>query len=250
MALDPVALSVIFIGLALGSFIKGLTGMGFPMIAVPFLASFLSVEHAVVVVQIPNLVGNLWIVWSQRRVLKSTPLRFDLFGPALLMVAVGAWFLDIADDQTVIILLTVALTGYLILLWLNPDFRLHGLADKILTPVISLIGGFLQGATGVSGSIFSPLVYSLRLDKEVFVLYNGLLYGSFNVIQIAVLIWLGLFTAPRLIEGTLALLPLFLFQYLGMRMMRQISRTSFDRWVIFFLVVIEGNLLWQLFLSD
>ena len=55
---DLYSLSIIGLGLALGAFVKGLTGMGLPLVAVPFMASFLGAEHAIVVMQIPGLVSN------------------------------------------------------------------------------------------------------------------------------------------------------------------------------------------------
>ena len=61
MPLDPFALSVIFIGLGLGAIVKSFAGAGLPLVAVPFMSIFLGVEHAVVVIQIPNIISNLWL---------------------------------------------------------------------------------------------------------------------------------------------------------------------------------------------
>ena len=49
MTFDAYSLSIILIGLAIGSFAKGLTGLGFPLVAIPFMATFLGAEHAIVV---------------------------------------------------------------------------------------------------------------------------------------------------------------------------------------------------------
>ena len=245
MTFDAYSLSIILIGLAIGSFAKGLTGLGFPLVAIPFMATFLGAEHAIVVAQIPNMAANIWLCVSHRRELKVTPLRMDLLLPAALTVVVGVWFLDIWDDRIIIILLAVCLGGFLILLAVKPNFKLEGVAYRIITPIASLIGGFFQGVTGVSAPIFSTLIFSYRLKKESYVLYNAVVFGLFNIVQIVALIWLGMFTMERTIEGLLALIPLVFFQYLGMKAMGYISLHLFNVAVVVMLVVMEIKLIWD-----
>ena len=167
MNFDLQALAVIFAGLAIGYFVKGMTGTGLPMVAVPFLAIFLGAEHAIVVLQLPNIVSNTWLVWAHRREIGPSKLRADLFLPAALMVIAGVWFLDQAADNVIMLLLTVSLGLFLLILLIKPNFRLTGKADKIVTPVASVIGGFIQGATGVSGAVFTPcLLYTSPSPRD------------------------------------------------------------------------------------
>ena len=85
--LDPTELAVVFLAIGAGAFIKGLTGTGFPLVAVPVMAVFLGVEHAVIVLQIPNLVSNgahaantITISWNKILV---GPMGFDPMAPRL-----------------------------------------------------------------------------------------------------------------------------------------------------------------------
>ena len=245
MPLDLYALSIILIGLAAGSFVKGLTGMGLPLVAVPILAAFLGAEHTIVVIQIPGLVSNAWLVWSQRQSRRNVKLRYDMVVPALIMVVAGVWFLDFADERIIILLLTGAVAVFLALLLLNPEFRLDGRMGRIVTPLASACGGFSQGATGVSAPLFSTLFLSFRLERQAYIYYSGLVFGLFNAIQICALLLFGMFTWQRTAEGVLALIPLFVFQFLGMKLMGRISQKIFMRAVIAVIVVMEIKLLWQ-----
>jgi hypothetical protein len=47
-------LGIILVAIALGSFVKGVTGSGLPQIAIPVMAIFLGVERAVVLMAIPG----------------------------------------------------------------------------------------------------------------------------------------------------------------------------------------------------
>jgi len=243
--LDPTALTVIFFALGIGAFIKGMTGGGLPLVAVPIMAIFLDVEHAVIVLQVPNVVSNVWLVWSHRRQFKEAPIKLDIMAPSAITLVIGVWFLSSADKQMTLLLLAVILGAFLLLLLAKPDFKLEGKTNKIVTPVASSIGGFAQGATGVSGPVYSPLLYALRLGKEPFVFYNGFLYGFFNVVQIGAMIWFGMFTTERVLQGVIALIPLFIFQYVGMKMTSRVSLTTFNKVVVAILVVMEAKLVWD-----
>ncbi len=245
LPLDLYSLSIICFGLALGAFVKGLTGMGLPLVAVPFLASFLGAGRAVVVMQIPGLVSNAWLVWRHRGVVREIPLRYDLMLPAVVMTVFGVWFLGTATDNATILLLAAVVAVFLLLLIFNPSFRLDGKIGRIATPIASMAGGFIQGAAGVSGPLFSTLLMSFRLRKEAYVFYNGLLFGLFNLIQIIAMAGFGMWTWQRFFEGCLALIPLFVFQFIGMRLMGSISTRVFNGAVIAIIFVMEIKLLWE-----
>ena len=85
---------------------------------------------------------------------------------------------------------------------------------------------------------------SFRLKREAYVFYNGLVFGLFNVFQIGAMIWFDMFTRQRIMEGFLALIPLFIFQYLGMRTMGAISTKAFNAVIITVIVAMEIKLVW------
>lgn len=243
--LDPSELAVVFLAIGAAAFIKGLTGTGFPLVAVPVMAVFLGVEHAVIVLQIPNLVSNVWLVWRYREQMKTTPHPKSMFVPSGIAIILGVWFLSAVDRTSAMIFLSVMLGFFLILLVIKPDLTLKGVALKIVTPIASAIGGFAQGATGVSGPAYTPLIFSMRLHKEAFVYYHGILYGFFNAVQISAMVWFGLFTPERLFQGLIALIPLLLFQYVGMMLTKRASLSTFNKAVIGVLILMEAKLIWD-----
>ena len=117
MPLDPFALSVIFIGLGLGAIVKSFAGAGLPLVAVPFMSIFLGVEHAVVVIQIPNIISNLWLSYANRSKIKETPLHLELVIPSAVAVFIGVWFLSFADRELTGVLLAGFLGIFLILIF-------------------------------------------------------------------------------------------------------------------------------------
>ena len=55
-----------FAALALGGTLKGATGMGAPLIAIPVMTALFDVRLAVVVMLLPSLYTNLWQLWIFR----------------------------------------------------------------------------------------------------------------------------------------------------------------------------------------
>ena len=249
MPLDPFALTVIFIALGLGAVVKSIAGAGLPLVAVPFMAIFLGVEHAVIVIQVPNIVSNLWLIYTNRSKIKETPLHLELVIPSAVAVFIGVWFLSSADRDLTGLLFAGFLGIFLVLIWLKPEFKLSGLTNKIVTPVVSVLGGFVQGSAGASHPIYSPLLYSLRLSREGFLLYSGLLFGSFNIIQVVGMLIFGMFTLQHFWQGLVALIPLFIFQYAGMKFSSRVSPALSNKMVLVILIAIELKLVWDVFIG-
>ena len=248
MPLDPSALTVIFIALGLGAVVKSIAGAGLPLVAVPFMAIFLGVEHAVIVIQVPNIVSNLLLIYANRSKIKETPLHLELVIPSAVAVFIGVWFLSSADRDLTGLLFAGFLGIFLVLIWLKPEFKLSGLTNKIVTPVVSVLGGFVQGSAGASHPIYSPLLYSLRLSREGFLLYSGLLFGFFNTIQVVGMLIFGMFTLQHFWQGLVALIPLFIFQYAGMKFSSRVSPALSNKMVLVILTAIELKLIWDVFI--
>ena len=60
-------LLAVLAAISLGALLKGMTGLGLPLFAVPALAVITSVEEAVVLMVFPSLGSNLWLVVSHRQ---------------------------------------------------------------------------------------------------------------------------------------------------------------------------------------
>lgn len=58
-ALDAFALSAIVVALVLGGVVKGVTGIGVPLVAMPILVHFMPVKAAVLLLSMPIILGNI-----------------------------------------------------------------------------------------------------------------------------------------------------------------------------------------------
>ena len=242
MGVDPISvgsIAVILLALAAGSFMKGITGLGLPLIAVPVMASFLGVEHAVVVMVIPGIVTNAWLLWVHRSQVAAARHLPALLLAGMVGVGLGTWVLSALSERMLSLVLALAIGGYLLTLLLHPRFSLSRAVDRYLSPVIGLVAGVMQGATGISSPVVATYFHALRLDQRAYVFSVTATFQVFCLAQLFSLNQAGLFTHTRFLEGMLALLPIVVILPLSMRLARIVSRRAFDRILVALIVVME-----------
>jgi uncharacterized membrane protein YfcA len=239
------ALAIVLVAIAVGSFFKGATGIGLPIIAIPTLAAFLGVQHAVVVITIPTFISNVWIVWRYRRMAAGIPhLPVSLLAAAAGTV-LGAFVLAALTDTALVWLLIGWIAAYLLNLALNPDFRLQGRLAKYLSPVIATIAGLSQGATGISGPVVATWIHSYRLQAQVYVFGVSIMFLVIAFVHLVAVSGIGLMHQDRLWQGLLAIIPSLLFVQIGMWTTPHISPKWFNRMVIAIVIVMEAKLIWD-----
>ena len=225
-------LAIIFLAIALGALIKGLTGAGTPLVAIPVMAIFLDVERAVMAMTIPSLASNGWLMWSLRSHLRENRQLPVLLLTGIPGVVLGTLALKAADARTLSAVVAVLVLGYVLLRLGKPDFALRASLERRLSPAVGLGGGVLQGATGMSGPLLITYLHSCRLEPPVYVVSLVTMFQVFAVVQIASLVGTGLYTAANLIDGLFALVPMAIALPIGIRLADRISRRSFDLWVL------------------
>lgn len=227
-AITTESIAIIVIALAVGSFAKAITGIGLPPIAIPIMAGFLGMERTVVILVIPTMASNAWLVWEYR---KHASLNRDL--PIVLLtgmvgVALGTWALSELDDQVMFLLLAVWTWVYLLLAHFKPELKLPEWVQRPIAPVVGVAAGILQGATGVSGPIVATYFHALRLSKEAYVFSVTLSFLVLSGWQVIALVPMGMFTQSRFYEGLLALIPTLVVMPLGIYLARVMSARVFN----------------------
>lgn len=234
--------AIIIAALSLGAFVKGVTGSGLPQIAIPVMASLLGVERSVVVMAIPGVVSNLWLLWTFRESFGKTRDLPVLLALGIAGVVLGTWLLDALDPRVLSLTLAVLIVVYAGLFVSPVEFRLPARVTRWTSPPVGLAAGALQGATGISGPLVQTYFHSYRLDKHVYVVSIVTLYGVFSVVQVVTLAGLGLYTSARLFESALALIPMAVLLPLGTRVARRISQRAFDGWIVALLLATAAKL--------
>ncbi len=231
------------LGIVFAAFVKGVTGMGFPVIGAPIAALFLDPQTTVVAITIPAFVMN--IVQAVQGGVSRALVRRLL--PVLLVLVpsaiAGTIVLARVSRSMLMLLLGLMIIVYAVVaLW-----RLRLVVSPEHERWVGALVGLCSGVIGGATSMFAPPVVmyltALQLPKAAFVSTTAVCLLVGQIPHLASLVSLRLLTGPRL--GMAALfcgLSAFGF-LLGVRLQRTISQQQFAKVVLVTLLVVGLSLL-------
>jgi uncharacterized protein len=237
------ALFVMALALGAGGLVKGATGMGMPIVALPILATFLSVQHAVALLVFPLLVSNVWQTWRFR-----SELRHADFLPALLLgggigIALGTLLIASLPERSLSLAVGVVVCAYVALRLFKPDFVVSQALGRALAAPMGFSAGLLQGATGMGGPIGGTFIHAMRLQRTVHLGALSAMFLLFTVVQIPALAFVGLLTWHVALESVFAVIPAMLMVPVGSWIAERVGPAAFDRMMLALLTVIALQLL-------
>lgn len=238
-----IGFGAIFVALAMGGVMKGATGAGAPIVAVPVIAAFYDVEMAVVVMVVPNLLTNLFQIWRYRAHNLPGPFtrRFAVAGAVGALL--GTVLLAVVHGDALMLVMAGSVIGYVLLRLSRPGIRLAlEPATRFAAPV-ALAGGVLQGATGVSAPIAVTYLNAMALERINFIPTVSAFFAAMAFAQIPVQAALGIMTWSGAMFSLFAVVPLILFMPVGNWLGQRMSRTTFDRAILVLLVGLAAKLI-------
>lgn len=245
MLIEQAGLALALLGIAIGGVLKGATGMGGPIIAVPMLAVVFDVQTAVAIYAVPNFVTNLWQAWAYRAARLPGSFGLVFAGAGLAGAGLGTLMLVGLPPNALLIMIGVVVLGYVTLRVLHPGWSLdHRLARRIAVPA-GISAGVLQGAVGLSAPLSVTFLNAMRLERGAFIATISGFFVAMSLSQLPMLTAFGLMTGERVLYGFGALAIILLCMPVGAALAKRISRETFDRVVLAILAVIALRLLWS-----
>jgi uncharacterized membrane protein YfcA len=232
--------------ISIGALLKGITGAGLPLLAVPMLASITRVEDAVVLMVLPGLVANSMLVFSHRRNWQVLKDHRPFLIAGFIGAFIGTWLLSALDDRWLKLLLIAWLGLYLF------QYFFHRQAGERLTnaprvaPLLGLAAGTVQGASGISAHVVAPYFHARKLKMQAYAFALGFAFLLFSVGQFTAISALDLFTKERLSVSLLALLPTIIFIQLGIRLSHKTNEVIFNRIIIGLFIAMEIKLIFDI----
>ena len=221
-------LVIVALAVILGSLIKGTTGLGLPLTAIPVIAFFVGVQDAVVIMAAPTAVSNAMLVHEYRQELRYVEGLPSFAGVGAIGAIVGAWLLPRIDDRLLFLLLALLLSSFLAWRFSAADPRWSLPVQKWGRIPVALTCGVAQGATGISGPLVAAWFQGLGVSRERFVVSNTaifLLTGSLQLITLSVT---GQWSNQRFYGALLAAAVVIIILPFGIRIGRKLDAARFD----------------------
>ncbi len=235
-----VAAAIFFAG-----FVKGATGMGFPLIATPMLTLLLDIRTTIVVLFLPSVVMDLGQLF--RRGMPGAILRrfSSMFLSALAGVFLGTWELTQLPLWALNLILGTVVVLFAGVGLLSFNFTAPPRAERLLSPVMGFAGGFCLGLTNAMGPVMALYFHALRLDKGDFVKAISTAFIMAKFWQVIALSTWGLFTVEAVKLSVLVTGFILVSFWLGLRIQDRVPQRAFNRAVLVLLVVAGLTLMYR-----
>jgi uncharacterized membrane protein YfcA len=245
--LDLESLLLIAMAFAVGGTLKGATGAGAPLVAVPVLALVFDVQTAVALFVVPNIATNGIQLIQYRKSDKKRKFSWAFAIAGLVGAGVGTALLATLSSDTLMLTVALVVVIYISFRLARPQWKLDmSWANRLVVPMGTL-GGILQGAAGISAPISITFLNAIRLDRPQFIATISLFFFLFCFSQLPLQIWYGIMNWERFIQSCAAVLPLIAFMPVGAMIGKRLSPIVFDRVMLGLLALLAARMIWNFF---
>jgi hypothetical protein len=238
-------LTTVLVGVALlfAAFVKGTSGMGFPLIATPMVTLLLDIRVAITILIIPNIVMDITQIFRG-----GFPYAaFRRFGWFFLLTVIGVfvgtkvlvtlplWALNLGLGVMVLV--------FVVSSWLRCEFTISPRLEKILNPPAGFISGFINGLTNAAGPVLAIYLYSLKLEKREFIKSIATMFMVTKLSQLGAVSTWNLFNRSTLALSLVVTLFILLGFYAGLKTQDRINKETFSRWLLLLLFIVGVTLI-------
>ncbi len=238
--LEPTSVAVMLVALGAGAVVKGATGMGLPLVALPVMASYFGLQHAVCIMAITQVITNSVQIWQFRDASGTEQMRFLPWFLAAggVGVLVGTWLLGTLPERLLVMALGILLLGYFALKVSAPHLVVTPRKAKIFGPFAGFGSGTLQGATGISAPIGVTFIHAMGMERRAHVYAVSAMFLLLGLVQLPALFISGIMQPAWMLQAILAMIPILVFMPVGQALAGKLSRQAFDRMILLFLGLI------------
>lgn len=217
--------------------VKGFTGVGLPMVAIPLLSLMINPATAITIIVGPAAASN--VVQSLRGgYLPSLVRRFWSLCLALIVVIGATTPIIIGLDTSALLLFIGSVVSIASLVQLvQPSFRVPRKREGIWNPVAGVIGGLICGGANLHGGTMAMYFLAVGLERDRLVAAIGMVFVVGALPIYAAFFSSGILTKDILWLTALALIPALAGQWCGAFFRQFVPHEKFRRIIVIFFLV-------------
>jgi uncharacterized protein len=245
MSVQLIPIVVVTLTFVLAGFVKGVTGMGLPTVAMGLLGIIMAPVAAASLLIVPSFLTNIFQLFSGPNII----VLFKRFWGMMLGIVCGtilsANFIANDPEGLASIGLGIALMIYAAAGLSAFRMKIPTSVEPWLSPLVGVATGVTTGMTGVF--VFPSVLYiqSLALDRENLIQALGLSFTISTTALAAGLAKNATFDTSRMLASCLALIPAFIGMALGQWLRKKISQETFRIWFFIGLMALGFHLVFS-----
>ncbi|MFM1815617.1 MAG: hypothetical protein RLZ98_2312 [Pseudomonadota bacterium] len=234
---DPAILALVAFTFLLAGLVKGVVGMGLPLVALSLLTATLGLHSAMALILFPSFFTNVWQAAVGGKGLVILRRIWPFLALAVGTVWIGGRVHTWIGVEWLTVLLAILLTTYAIINLAGWRFRIAPEWERPTGPVAGVLNGLATGMTGTN--ILPGVVYlqAIGLPKDELIQALGIKFTLLTVALALTMHGNGLLNAELGAVSTGAILPAFVGMWIGQRYRASISERMFQRFFFIALLV-------------
>lgn len=235
----PEILVIIIFTFILAGFVKGVSGLGLPTVALALLTAMLGLTEAMVLMLVPSLVTNIWQALAGKALKDILRRQWLLLVTACLATLVFVHFSAFVDATYLLAFLGLILCLYSVISLFTPQITIAPTSTGWLSPVIGVVTGAITGLTGTFVVPAVPYFQALDLPRPVLVQTMGV---WFTIATLSLGVGLninGLMSAELTQLSVVAVVPAMGGMWMGQKVREKLPEQKFRR-VFFITLLILG----------
>jgi uncharacterized protein len=231
-------LTLIAFSLFCAGWVKGIFGMGLPAVSLGLLSLWMPPVDAATLIVVPTLLTNAWQFFAGAEPAALTTRLTTLLIAVAIGTVLAVGFLVGSHTALVSLALGGVLILYAVTGLLSPSVSISRNAQRWMSPVVGLITGLVNGATGVSVMPLVPYLSSIGLHRDALIQAMGLVFMLAMLSLAACLAWTGHFEMASAGASMLASVPVFAGMYAGQLIRVRLHADHFRRWFFIGMIVL------------
>lgn len=213
--------------LFVGGAVKGVVGLGLPLVAMPFLTLSFSLKQSVGLLVLPMVASNLVQAFQGGLFVASLRRFWPLLLVLLVTVATATKLLVIVPQEVLFIVIGTSIIVFPLIAHFRPHLRVSGATERWLGPLVGVIAGVIGGISTFYGAPLMLYLVWLRLPKDLFVASISLMYFVGATGLLAGLVLFGVTQFSGLGLSVLGCAPVFAGLWLGQRLRVRLDERRF-----------------------
>jgi uncharacterized protein len=216
------------LGLLAGSTVKGVVGIGLPLVAVPLLTALVDLKTAVTLTVVPIIASNFQQSFHGGHFNRMLRRFWTLLVPLFVSIMIGTRLLVVLPEKTLDLIIGLSIIAMPIVLRLRPNVRVKRDHERWLNPLVGVASGLLGGISTFYGPPLMLYVFSMRMPKDEFIPAISIMYTVAGVGMLIGLGVMGVSTPTQLGFSVLMLIPTGIGMWLGRYVRVQLSESRFE----------------------
>ena len=220
------ALVALFAVFVFGGVVKGVTGVGLPLVLVPLTAQFVSIPVAVAVLTVPMVATNVSQAMEGGHTLAAIRQMLPILGFLIVGQLIGVHLLLSIDRRLLSLILGLSFLALAALLLLMPRVRIGEATARWAGPVVGLAAGVLGGMSAMFGPPMIAYLVGRGTDPDSFVKQMAIFAFTASLAMLLALGGSGSMTGMDMVVSAVAIIPI----QAGMPLGRWLRRRTKPQW--------------------